>query len=377
MQCKRGYMNRNRIAVAVLKPKKIGFVLAAVALILVSAISPMTYADRFDEQINQLNKKNAANTEARNSLAVEAKSLEQTIAGLRTEIAAIERQISANKTKQASLKKKIAAAEAELERERAVLGVNIKQMYVEHDMTTFEMLAASKNLSDFLDRDQYRISVQANIAETMKRIETLKAELDTQKKEVDSLIRDQESMRSSLSAKRAETNRLLNLNKAQRAEFNGAIASNNKKISELKRQQAIENAKFNVGSISYSGSGSYPWANVPYPSSDPDPWGMYKRECVSYTAWKISSTGRHMPYWGGRGNAKLWDDNARAAGIPVDYTPRVGSIGVSNSGTYGHVVYVEKVHGDGTITVSQYNAGWDGRYSVVRRSASGLVFVHF
>ena len=84
-----------------------------------------------------------------------------------------------------------------------------------------------------------------------------------------------------------------------------------------------------------------------------------------------------MPYWGGRGNAKLWDDNARAAGIPVDSSPRVGDVAVSNSGTYGHVMYVEAVHGGGTITVSQYNASWDGKYSVAKRATTGLVFIHF
>ena len=76
-------------------------------------------------------------------------------------------------------------------------------------------------------------------------------------------------------------------------------------------------------------------------------------------------------------NAKLWDDNARAAGIPVDHKPRVGDVAISNAGTYGHAMYVEAVHGDGTITVSQYNADWKGNYSVVRRSTANLVFIHF
>ena len=56
---------------------------------------------------------------------------------------------------------------------------------------------------------------------------------------------------------------------------------------------------------------------------------------------------------------------------------RVGDVAVSNSGTYGHVMYVEAVHGDGTITISQYNADWKGNYSEGRRSTRGLTFVHF
>lgn len=122
---------------------------------------------------------------------------------------------------------------------------------------------------------------------------------------------------------------------------------------------------------------SYPWANAPFPNSLPDTWGLYQRQCVSYTAWKIASTGRNMPRWAGRGDAKLWDDNATAEGIPVDTTPRVGDIAVDHSGAYGHTMYVEAVNPDGTIYVSQYNIRWTGEYSEETRSTAGLVFIHF
>ena len=46
-------------------------------------------------------------------------------------------------------------------------------------------------------------------------------------------------------------------------------------------------------------------------------------------------------------------------------------------GYYGHVMYVEAVNGDGTITVSDYNFGWDGLYRYYTRSASGLTYVYF
>jgi surface antigen len=121
----------------------------------------------------------------------------------------------------------------------------------------------------------------------------------------------------------------------------------------------------------------YPYANAAWPSRSVDPWGMYKRECVSYTAWKVSASGRHMPSWGGKGNANKWDENARAAGIPVDSNPRVGDVAIKNSGSYGHAMYVESVNANGTINVSQYNAHLKGEYSAATVSTSGLVFIHF
>lgn len=84
-----------------------------------------------------------------------------------------------------------------------------------------------------------------------------------------------------------------------------------------------------------------------------------------------------MPYWGGVGNANQWDENARAAGIPTDYSPRAGDVAISNAGYYGHAMYVESVNPNGTINISQYNASWTGTYSTNTISASGLVFIHF
>ncbi len=109
---------------------------------------------------------------------------------------------------------------------------------------------------------------------------------------------------------------------------------------------------------------------------------MYNRECVSWTAFKVYSSGRYMPYWGGIGNANQWDNNARAAGIPVDSNPRVGDVAVSHGGTYGHVMYVESVAGDGSIYVSDYNQQYDGLYreywiSAETVSKKSLVFIHF
>lgn len=348
-------------------------ILALIALV----CAPLVHADKYDEQIKALQQKNAQNAAVQNDLKVSAGNLADTITALQSQIATLESQINDNRAKDAKLQSDIVAAEAELAQQKSVLGVNIKQMYVENDMSTLEMLASSKTLGDYVDREQYRTSVQNKISATMERINALKAQLASQREQVQQLLKDQQAMQSNLNDQKAENNRLLSLNAQQQADYDKQIKDNNSSISALKRQQALENARYNVGQVSYSGTGGYPWANVPYPSYSVDPWGMYKRECVSYAAWRVASSGRYMPYWGGHGNAKYWDDNARAAGIPVDSNPRVGDVAVSNAGTYGHVMYVEAVHGDGTITVSQYNAGFDGKYSMVKRSVTGLVFVHF
>ena len=362
-------------------------------MFITSVFAPSASAASVNQQIQQLKSNSAQAGQKKQQLAGQASNLSDTIASLQAEIAVLDGQIGQTQDKVNGLKQDIAKEEAELAHQRQLLGLNLREMYTGQDITTLEMLASSKNFSHFLDENQYRMNVEEKIDATTHRINALVAELDQQKQSVEGLLSDQQAMQDNLSARRAENARLLGLNQDQQQAFQNEMNTNNARVAELQRQQASENRKGFVSRPaakavirtqksaspaprSVSGN-SYPWANTPFPNSMPDPWGMYKRQCVSYTAWKVASSGRHMPYWGGRGDAKKWDDNARAAGIPVDGNPRSGDVAISNKGAYGHAMYVEAVNSDGTVTVSQYNADLKGHYSEGRRRIAGLSFIHF
>ena len=97
------------------------------------------------------------------------------------------------------------------------------------------------------------------------------------------------------------------------------------------------------------------------------PWG--------YCTWYVA-TKRYVP-WGG--DAKYWLSNARSYGYRVDHTPSVGAIMVTNENRYyGHVVYVEAIHGN-LITISEMNYVGFGIRSVRTISANSRVirgFIH-
>ncbi len=373
-----------------IKSVKSNFLTLVVAVLLIGGvvISPMVRADVFDEQIKQIQTENKNNKANVAQLQIQADSYQGEINRLQSQIDAIRTQIRDTETKRDDLEKQIVDAQLELDKQKALLGINIKAMYVEGDISTLEMLASSKNLSEFLDKQQYRTSVQEKIKTTLDKITELKAQLREQKTQVEKLLVDQQTMNNQLGATQAQQAGLLAYTQDQKNQYSAQIKANNANINELRRQQLIANARFLGGS-----PGSGPACGGGYPGSAPGPggvwgcnypldysidtWGMYNRECVSYTAFKVAASGRYMPYWGGHGNANQWDDNARAAGIPVDGNPREGDIAQTNAGGLGHVMYVEHVYGDGTIYISQYNAGLDGRYSEKRISASGLNFIHF
>jgi peptidoglycan DL-endopeptidase CwlO len=365
------------------KPKKLYhrfavFVLLAI-LSIGLAIPSFVAADNFDAQINQLRTENEKKENRQETLLGEAASFQDKINGLQAQIRLLEEQIGKDQTRSDELRVRIAAVEKELVEQKKLLGQSIRKMYTEDDISTLEMLATSKDLSEFVDKEQYRSSVNEKVKKGLEKINALNKELQSKQDLLQKTIADKQKRSGSLDSQRAEVSRLLGMNASQRNALESQITNNNSKISRLRSEQAAANAAlFGGGVLNVPDSSGYPWANYnPFPNSVADPWGMYLRQCVSYTAWKVWKSGRHMPYWGGRGNANKWDDNARAAGIPVNGTPKRGAVGVSNSGYYGHVVYVEHVYGDGRILISQYNASWTGRYSEAVVNKSKFVYIHF
>ncbi|MDB5171013.1 MAG: hypothetical protein JWO35_707 [Candidatus Saccharibacteria bacterium] len=348
----------------------------------------IAHADQYDDQINALRDQNNSAQGVLNGLQSQAGSYQETINQLQSQINAVQAALNAGIAQQDALQQQIADAQAKIDQSRKYLGEDIKAMYVDGQLSTIEELATSKNLSDYVDKEEYRTSVQNKIDSMIKQIAAAQATLKQQKAALDVLVEAQRQQNAQLASARAEQSKLLSYNESEQAGYNSQIAANSSKISELRRAQIAANARFAGTGAPGSGAtcgGGYPsmYCNIPQDSVI-DAWGMYNRECVSYTAFKVHQdylagrNSRDMPYWGGSGNANQWDENARNAGIPVDGTPTPGAIAVSNRGFYGHVMYVESVNGDGTFNLSQYNASLDGRYSTRNNvSADGLVFLHF
>lgn len=354
---------------------------AGTLLALLMAVSPAltATADTYDDQINALQQQASAYQEQAGQLRAQADNLQAQIGAIDTQKRAIETQISTNEIKKEQLNLQIQQTSDRIANQKEGLGKNLRSMYVENTISPLEMVASSKSISDFIDKQEYRNKIRDAIQESLKQIKDLQAQLTAQRQEVEKVLADQKTMQADLVAQENQKNQLLAETQGQEEAYKQLVASNNSKADELRAAQRAANARF----IGAAGSGpacggGYPgvWCNAPM-DSIVDNWGMYNRECVSYTAYKVAASGRYMPYWGGRGNANQWDDNARAAGIPVDGNPRVGDVAVWNVGYYGHVMYVEAVNGDGTISISQYNADWNGTYSTARINASGLSFIHF
>jgi surface antigen len=339
-------------------------------------------ADQYDEQIKALQQQNNANQSVLGGLQATAASYQDAISRLQAQIDGVQASINANIAKQADLQAQIVAAQQEIARQKSILSTDIKSMYVDGTPSTIEILATSRNLSEFVDKQEYRTTVQNKLQETLKKIAELQLQLQAQKVEVDQLLKDQQAQQAQLASDRAQQASMLSYNEGQQAAYNQQISANASQINSLRQAQIAANARF-IGSAGTGPAcgGGYParWCNIGQDTAL-DNWGMYNRECVSYTAFRVAASGRFMPGWGfqGRGNANQWVDDARSDGIPVDTTPHAGDVAISLGGAYGHAMYVESVNGDGTINISQYNAALDGRFSNrYNLNPSGLYFIHF
>ena len=68
-----------------------------------------------------------------------------------------------------------------------------------------------------------------------------------------------------------------------------------------------------------------------------------------------------------------WGNYFAGRGVAVNGTPAVGAI----AETSGHVAWVAQVHGDGTVTVEEYNTpAGSGRYAVRRVPRSSFRYIH-
>ncbi len=352
---------------------KIGL-LAIVLAVAIPNIKPAK-GDSLDEQINALKKQSAALQGEANNYKAQADDYKTKVNALNTQVELIQTQINLSQANYTKVSQQVDQAKQDLETQKNILNENIRAIYKQGNLNSLEIIASSDNLSDFVNKQEYTQKVKDKVEGSLVKIAALKTQLEKQQTELAGLLKDQQAQRAQLQATRNEANQLLAVAQESADKANEQVKSTNSQLAKLRAQQAAAIAAISGGQ-NYGGTGGYPWANVSFPSSVVDNWGMYARQCVSYTAWRVASSGRYMPYWGGHGNANQWPGNARAAGIPVDGNPRPGDVGILMSGTYGHAVYIESVSG-GTVTASQYNANWDGRYSVSTYPKASLVYIHF
>lgn len=373
--------------------------LLAVSVANTNNIQPVS-ARSLDEQISAVQREIDQYRAESEKLKEKAAGIEKELAGLSVQKQEIEGQISLTQLQYDKLQQEIAATQKKLDGNRSVLGAIIADIYFDDDISPLEMLASSRNISDYVDQRSHRTAISMRLTDTVRQINALKETLDSQQQETERLLGEQKLAKQALADKEEEQQGLLAKTQGDNAAYQALAADRERTKGELHRQQqaAIEAAmrrggsSFSPSTIGDASKGGYPWEAGCWVNANAwsfggpngngtDPLGHGCRQCVSYTAFKVGQrTGNYPRYWG---NANMWPASARASGYQTGSVPRANSVGVIMSGQYGHTVWVDSVNSDGSLTISQYNyfnaggPGW-GHYSKMNASPAAYdVFIYF
>lgn len=333
-------------------------------VVIASLISlPWAHADDYTQQIETIENQSSQAQNILNSLQTTATSYQDEVNQLQTQIDAIQASISANQAAQARYESDIAADQQKITQNKSYLADDLKTMYIDGSMTTIEELATSQNLSNYVDKEEYRTVVQDKITSLLTTIQQLQAQAQEKKEQVTQMLQTEQSQENTVASDQAAENQLLSANQSQQSQYNQVISSNNSEIAALRQAQAAANASvassLNIKASGGSGgacdigqgNGGYPynWCNAAQDSIN-DAFGFPVRECTSFANWYFvneeGQTGFRVS-----GNAGWWylTSNYAATTYP---DVKVGALGIEPSsslaapvpslhgGYYGHVMVV-------------------------------------
>jgi len=332
------------------------------------------------ERCKEAEKAEKEASEKANNATQEADTLDGEINRLNQEIKMYEARIIANRAKAEDLQKQIEENTKKLEIQKDALADMIINMYLEGETDELMVLASSNSISDYAERQTRLDSTRDQITFSAQMVESMKKDLEAQKKEVDRVIADQEIQQQAIEETKRREEELVAVYKANAAAY-AAESAAARKIKEAEIAEAIRKAN-STGAVG-NGTNTYPKRNnCPQDNLKYSFYGGYVCQCVSYTGWKVFERyGIRISAWG---NANQWHNTARRLGYRVDHTPEAGSVAISTSGAWGHAMWVESVNPNGTINLSEYNNSYSsvshkaGDFGYrIGVSVSGLWFIHF
>lgn len=352
-------------------------------------------ADRWDDQISGLRARADQYQAQANELKAKGDTLQDKLNSINAEKAALEANIAANQQTHNKLLADIEANQKKLEQSQDALGEMLANLYVDGKISSLELLASSKNIGDFVDKQEYRSVVRDSLNRTIGNVKKLKTQLENDKKAVEKVLADLGRQNDQMAAIQAEQAALVEQTRGEEAAYQSLVSNARSQMQSIAAQQQAYYASLSnggqqgaVGNFKYWGwsgnrgcTGGYPYCAGPL-DYGVDPWNLYNRECVSYVAWALQARfGKTVNPWRGDGNAYQWPSSAaRWSGAYRVSSPQPGDVVVlPASGAFapvGHVMIVESVSGS-DMFVSQYNFYGTGQYSTMWVKNSGVILLRF
>lgn len=234
--------------------KRYIFVISAVFLVLPNAV----FAQSLQEQINTLNAQIKQNQEAANGKHAEANTLQATIAELNESITSAQTALNLTSLQITQTNTEIDAQNKELDHQKTILKDNLRIVYRKGETTPIELIASSKNLSDFVAQQQYLAAIKKKIDANLIKIAAIKADLDIKKANLNDLSSQQKAQVDTIASQRAQKATLLAQTQGEEANFQkvvGDLAAQRKQAeAQVAAQAAAAAAAFKSGKLVSLGS---------------------------------------------------------------------------------------------------------------------------
>lgn len=399
-------MNLSISKLTLLKSRKV-LILVGLSFVILGGAIAFQYSagatDRFQERINSLRTQAQQYEESANQLRQQGDTLQVALNVLNAQVGAKQAELATTQARLDQLNAAIIDNNRKLGETRDAMGAVISNIYIDDKISPLEMLASSKNIGDYVDKQAYRTAVRDSLNRAIKEINRLKLKLEEDKKEVNKQLETLKIQQAELAAKQSEQQALVAQTRGEEDSYRRLVEARQADIA--KEQAAREaflqslrntrgtiynsNIPFSVGATQMrnitnlqSCGGGYPTHMCAAPmNSVIDKHSLYSRQCVSYSAWRAENMGYVVGDFAGQGHAYQWPITAQRMGAQISDSPVVGAVAITDrsnpiSPGYGHTMNVEAILEDGWIRVSQYNFGGTGLYNTMEVKG-GLTFVLF
>ncbi len=193
------------------------------------------FAESLSEKISNLQTQIDQSQAEANRLSGEADTLQNALNILSAEKNALQAKLDLSQAEFDRLTIVIAENQQKLERQQKVLTETISELSVESTTSPIELLAGSNSIGDFIDRQEYRTSVQEQIEAAITTVQKLKTQLAQQKAEIEIVLAEQKVQRDQLAAKEAEQSALIASTRSQEAAYQS-------QVGDLQQQKASAEA---------------------------------------------------------------------------------------------------------------------------------------
>ncbi|MEI6716172.1 MAG: peptidoglycan DD-metalloendopeptidase family protein [Candidatus Saccharibacteria bacterium] len=281
------------------------------ALLLLLAPSTV-FAQTLQDKINTLNTQIKQNQQAVNAKKGEASTLQGAINELNGSIDAAQDSLDLTTLQFNQTTEKINAQNAELEKQKLILKDNLKIVYKQGETTPIEVVASSKNLSDFVAQQQYLSAIKKKIDDNLVKIAAIKVDLEAKKTELTTLSAQQKAQVDSIAGQRAQKATLLAQTKGEEAQFQKVVSDLSGQRKQAEAQVAAQAAaalqSFRSGNLVSLGS-------------------VNKGDIIGYMGSTGNSTGTHLHFSVLNGGSFI-----NPNGSPFDYRSVTNGIMTQNYG---------------------------------------------